>query len=98
MNAVGGGGEALHQRELAHRVARHGIDAGRGRERRAERHPHAHTCGRGLLIGGDDALVAIFVNDHQRRPARGRMQRQQRQRGHVRGDPQLARFAREYGL
>ena len=42
---------------LAHRIARTRIDAGRGRERRAQCHADAHTRRPGFLVRIDDALV-----------------------------------------
>ena len=77
-----------------------GIDAGRGGERRAERHADAHSGRLRVRIRVDDALVAILgIDDHQRRGApRRRVQRQQRQLRHMRGDPQLTRLEFERRL
>ena len=59
------------------------------------RTPAAWACG----IRIDDAAVVIVgIDDDQRRGARGRTQRGERQLRHVRGDPQLARLERESGL
>ena len=44
---------------LAHRIARPRIDAGRGRERRAQRHADAHPAARRFRSAVDDALVVI---------------------------------------
>ena len=59
--------QPLQQLLLAHHIARTRIDAGRRRERGAQRHADAHSRRARILLGVDDALVVIFgIHDHDR--------------------------------